>query len=127
MTDMQGLCHIGSTVVYHDGLACADLFYAKVIFGTHGFQIVFQESTGKLQIDETGHNGFYHVVISGIQLGYDSVRDLDGGALILLGGRQSTVALVFAQVRPVGYGYPAKGCVIAGICKGLLHFGGDNI
>ena len=40
---------------------------------------------------------------------------------------QSAVALIFTQVRPIGYGDPAKGCIIACFRKGVLHFCGDDI
>ena len=49
------------------------------------------------------------------------------GSLILLGGGQSAVALIFTQVRPVGHRDPAEGCVVAGIEECLLHLFGDDV
>ena len=49
------------------------------------------------------------------------------GALVLLGSGQSAVALVLAQVRPVGNGHTAEGGIIARFLKGFCHLGSNNI
>ena len=127
VADVQGLCHVGPAVVHHHGFALAGFDNAEIRGGAHGFQVVLQEGIRQLQVDEAGHDSLHHGVVGGIQLGGHGLGNLDGGALILLGGRQRTVALVFAQVGTVGHRDPAEGGIIAGIGKGLLHFGSDNV
>ena len=127
MANVQGLGNVGAAVVHHDGLALADFLNAEVGFGAHLFQIIAQEGIGQLQVDEAGHNSLHHGVIVGIQLLSHSLGDHNGGAFILLGGGQSAVALIFTQVRPVGYGHTAESGIITCVRKGLLHFRGDNI
>ena len=124
---MQRLCHICTAVVHHDGFACTDLGHAKILCGAHFLQIILQELAGELQVDKAGHHCLNHTVIVGIQLGDHGVGDLDGCAFVLLGGSQSAVALIFAQVGTVGNGDPAKGCIITGLFKGGLHLLGDNV
>ena len=127
VADVQGLCHVGTAVVYHNGFARAGFRNAKIGGGAHGFQIGFQERPGELQVDEARHDGFHQRIVGGVQLFRHRFRNLDGGAVVLLGGGQSAVALVFAQVGAVGDRHPAVGGVIARVGKGALHFFGDDI
>ncbi len=99
VADVQGLCHIGPAVVHHDGLALAAALQTEGLAGAHLLQILLQEAAAELQIDEAGHDGLHQRVVVGVQLGDDLLGDLDGGALVLLGGSQSAVALVFAMCR----------------------------
>ena len=127
MADVQGLGHVGPAVVHHDGLALADFLDAKVFCGAHFFQIIRQERPGELQVEKAGHHRFTKVVVAFVQPLRHGPGDLDGGALILLRGSQGTVALVFAQVGPVGNRHPSEGRVIPGSGKGLLHFFRNDI
>ena len=97
VADVQGLCHVGSAVVHNDGLAGAGLTDAEIGSGAHFLQIAAQESVGELQVDEAGHDGVHHGKVRGIQLFSHSLGDHDGSALVLLGGGQCAVALVFAH------------------------------
>ena len=127
VADVQRLGHIGAAVVHHNGLARTGHGNAEFFRGAHLFQIALQEAAGELQIDKARHNRLNQAVVLGVQLLHHCLGDLNGGTLVLLGGGQSAVALIFAQVRPVGYGDPAKGGVIARGLKGLLHFFGDDV
>ena len=127
VADVQGLCYVGSAVVDDGKLALTGLGNAKIGAGAHGFQVLLEECVGELQVNEAGHHGVNHSKISGIQLLCHSLGNLDGSALVLLGGSQRAVALIFAQVGPVGNGHTAKGCIVAGICESGLHLGGNNI
>ena len=127
MADVQGLRHVGAAVVHHNGLARPGLGNAELGRNAHALQVGLQKAAGELQVDEARHNGLHHAVVPSVQLLCHGLGNLDGGALILLGSGQSAVALVFAQVRPVGNGDPAKGTVVARLFKGRLHFLGDNI
>ena len=127
VADVQGLCHVGAAVVHHNGLPRAGFCNAKVGGGAHGFQIGFQERPGEFQVDEARHDGLHQRIVGGVQLLRHRLRDLDGGTVVLLGGGQSAVALVFAQVGAVGDRHPAVGGIIAGVGKGTLHFFGDDI
>ena len=100
---------------------------AEFRLGTHLFQVILQEVAGELQIDEPRHNGLHHAVVVGVQLLSHSPGDLNGGAVVLLGGGQRAVALVFAQVRPVGNRHAAEAFIIAGLFKGPPHFFGNDI
>ena len=127
MTDVQGLRHVGAAVVHHNRLARACFRNTKVGGGAHGFQIGFQERPGELQVNEARHDGLHQRIVGGVQLFCHCLCNLDGGAVVLFGGGQSAVALVFAQVGAVGDRHPAVGGVIAGVGKGALHFFGDDI
>ena len=127
MTDVQGLRHVGAAVVHHNRLARAGFRNAKIGGGAHGFQIGFQERPGELQVNEARHDGLHQRIVGGVQLFRHCLRNLDGGAVVLLRGGQSAVALVFAQVGAVGDRHPAIGSVVAGVGKGTLHFFGDDI
>ena len=127
VTDVQRLCHIGSAVVHHNGLAGTDFLDTEALFCPHLFQIVLQEGVRQLQVDKTGHHRIAHRKIALVQLFSHGVCDGDGGALVLLGGRQRAIALILAQIRPVGHGHPTKGSLVTGIYKGLFHFRGDDI
>ena len=127
VADVQRLGDVGSAVVHHHRLSCTGFLYAEVFGIAHFFQVSLQEAAGHLQVNEARHNRFYHIVVIGIQLFHNALGDLDGGALVLLGGRQGAVALVFAQVGPVGHGDPAERSVIAGIGECLLHLFGDDV
>ena len=127
VADVQGLGHIGPAVVHHNGLAFAGLGNAELGRNAHSLQVGLQKVAGELQVDEARHNGLHHAVVPSVQLLCHGLGNLDGGAVVLLGSGQSAVALVFAQVRPVGHGDPAKGTVVARLFKGLLHLFRNNI
>ena len=127
MADVQGLCHVGSAVVHHDGLAFADFLHAEVGGSAHGFQIICQKRAGGLQVDEAGHHGLAQIIVAFVQLSNHFLGDFDGSAFVLLGSGQGAVALIFAQVGPVGNRHPPKGCIIARRSKSLLHFGCDDV
>ena len=127
MTDVQGLRHVGAAVVHHNRLARACFRDTKIGGGAHGFQIGFQKRPGELQVNEARHDGFHQRIVGGVQLFRYRFRNLDGGAVVLLRGGQSAVALVFTQVGAVGDRHPAVGGVVAGVGKGTLHFFGDDI
>ena len=127
VTDVQRLCHIGSAVVNHDGLAFAGFFNAKIRFQTHFFQIILQKCIGKVQIQKAGHNGFDLGKIVAVQLCGNLLCDLNGGALIYLGSSQCAVALVLAQVGTVGNGDLAVGRLKACFLEGGFHFTRNNI
>ena len=127
MTDVQRLCDVGAAVVHHDGFAFADLGNTKVRCGAHFLQIFLQKGAGELQVDEAGHDGFHQIIVALIQLGDHFLCNLNGRALVLLGGGQGAVALIFAQVGPVGQIHAAEGRIVTGGCKGRLHFRSDDI
>ena len=122
VADVQGLCHIGAAVVHHHGLPRANLLRAEVRLGAHGLHIPLQEGAGELQVDKARHHRLHQVIVGLIQLGCYRFRNLNGGAVILLGCGKGTVALIFAQVRPVGHRHPPVGRVVARIGKGPGHF-----
>ena len=127
MADVQGLCHVGSAVVDDHLLAGTHLLSAEGVGGAHFFQVLCQEGARELQVDEARAYGFHQIVVAGIQLGHNSLGNLDGGALVLLGSGQRAVALVFTQVGPVGNIDPAEGCVIARSNEGGAHLFGDDV
>ena len=127
VADVQGLGNVGAAVVHHDGFPRALLGNAKVLSGAHFFQIRLQKVVGQLEVDEARHDGLHQRIVLSVQLLYHRLGNFDGGTLILFGGGQGAVALVLAQVGPVGNRHPAKGSVIPGIGKGLLHFFRNNI
>ena len=124
---MQGLGHVGAAVVHYHGLAGAGFLYAEVWGGPHLFQIARQEAAGEPQVDEAGHDGLRQGEVLSVQFRHDLLCDLDGGAVVGLGGGQSAVALVFAQVRPVGHGHFAVRSLVAGLFEGQAHFVGNII
>ena len=83
--------------------------------------------TGKLQIDKARVHRLYEAIVLGVQLLHHRLGDFDRGAVVLLGGGEGTVALVFAQVGTVGNRHPAVRAVIARFFKGRLHFLGNDI
>ena len=127
VADVQGLCHIGSAVVHHDGLALTDFLHAEVGGGAHGFQIICQKRAGGFQVDEARHHGLAQIIVAFVQLSHHFLGDFDGSALILLGSGQGAVALIFAQVGAVGNRHPSKGRLIPRRSKRLLHFGCDDV
>ena len=127
MPDVQGLCHIRAAVIHHHGFPGADLLRTEVRLGAHGFQILPEKGPGELQVNKARHHRFHQVVILLIQLCGHSPGDLNGGAVILLGGGKGAVALIFTQVRPVGYRHPPVGRVVACVGKGPGHFFGNLI
>ena len=124
---MQRLGHVGTAVIHHHGLAGAGFLYAEVWGGPHLFQIARQEAAGEPEVDEAGHDGLHQRIVLRVQLLHHRLSDFDGSAMVLLGGGQRAVALVLAQVGPVGNRHPSVSGVIPGIGKGLLHFRRDNV
>ena len=127
VTNVQRLGDVCSAVVHHNGLSLAHFGNTEVGGGAHLLQIALEEAVRQLQVDKAGHNGLHQRVVTLIQLCYHCVCDHDRCTLILLGGGQCAIALIFAKVGAVGYGNTAKCRVVACIGKGLLHFRSNNI
>ena len=86
VADVQGLCHVGSAVVHHNGFALPRLVHAELGGCAHFLQIGHQKMAGELQVDEAGVHRLHQAVVLGVQLGRHRFGDLDGGAVVLLGG-----------------------------------------
>lgn len=120
MSHMEGLCHVGSAVVQHDGLGVRVRLAA--LAGV-AFQLVHQFSQvfgGYIQIDEAGTDhlrlGEHGVAC---QYVHHLLGDHKGSLTVELCGSHSTVALVLAEVGTVGGGAAAQLRLKAGDLKGL--------
>ena len=102
MADVQGLGHVGSAVVDHDGSGLRIGSNAEALSGAHGFQIGGQPVRVQPQIQKAGLDGLDlgegRIARQG---GGDRLGDLDGRLVIGLGSGHRAVALVFTQIGPV--------------------------
>ena len=127
MADVQRLCHVGSAVVHHQGLALPGFGNAQTGGGAHLLQVACQKFVAYIQIQKSGHHSLNHGKVRGLELFSHSVGNLNGSALVLLGSRQGAVALELAQIRPVGYGDLAVGSFVAGLPESLRYLLGNQI
>ena len=127
VTNVERLGDIRSAIIYNNGLWHRLLFHTKRRLTPHGRQVTLQKSARYSQINETRHNGSHRLKVFVMQLLGYGLGNLNGGLVIDLGSCQSAIALVFAQIRPIGNGHPAVGTVKSGGFKGIRHFTGNQI
>ena len=128
VTHMKGLCHVGAAVVHHDGQGVLRLFHAAVRILFQLVEQLAQKVRIQIQIDKAGAHHLHlgeHLI--GRQHIHHLLGDHKGGFMIELGSGHSAIALVLAQVRPVGHGTFAQLGVEAGARKGFGYGGGDLI
>ena len=127
MPYMQGFCHIGAAVVNDDGFRLFRRGNGQMAVLSHFHQISGQISPVQFYIDEARlHRRYFFKHIFLFQLCRHCLRDLDGSLFVCLGRRHGPVALVFAQIRPVGYRGLSVGRIVTRPLKRLrcplIHF-----
>ena len=122
MPHVKGLGHVGAAVIDDDGLRFFGRADPEPFPAPHPLQVIRQECPGKLHIDKAGihcSDLLKHLVPR--KLPHHVVRDPDGRLLIELRPGHGTVALVFAEVRPVGDGHLPKAPLVPAVRKSSLH------
>ena len=128
MSHMERLGHIGSAVVDEDRLGCAALLHSQLSVLPHLIQIACYIFIVQFDIDEAGlHYLHRQDAASPPHLGYHVLGDHKGSFFVGPRSRHGAVALVLAQVRPVGQGDLGVGAVIPRRLKRLFHLFRDHI
>ena len=133
VSHVEGLRHIGTAVVDDDLFTAQGTVQSQVFLPVHAVQVVGEAGRIHAQVNEAGHHclrlceerGSLHGCL--LQLRHHLIGDVNGLLMVLLGTRHGAVALVFAEVRPVGNADSSQALVIARFAEGLLYRLGNHV
>ena len=122
MPYMQRFCHIGTAIVNDNGSGMLFHIHSQPFISSHIIQICRHIIRGKLQIDKSRLHYIHRFKASAVlHLRRYILRNHKRRFLIFLCSRHSPVALIFAQVRPVGQRNFSQISVIPGLLERRLH------
>ena len=101
VTDVQRLCNVCAAVIDNDALGRVFLLQAEFLADSHLVQIRSDRLRRHAEVDEAGlHRLDERECAAAFKLRGHFFGDDQRRFVILLGGRQRAVALIFAQIRP---------------------------
>ena len=113
MPHMQRLGHVGPAIVHHNRARRLLLGHAQVFVRAHLLEPGAEILRRQAQVDKAGRHRLGLAEGCMVQLRRHLAGNGNGRLVIRLGRCQRAVALIFAQIRPVGHRRLAIGRVIA--------------